>query len=122
MALQLLTTEDHAQPVGDLTRDLVRLRMAPVRDRLVGSAVALYCRWLQDDPDRRPATCRGYRADLAAFADAMDQQGISVLADVDAAAVDLWKHGMAGLEPSTICRKLTAVSGFFDWAVLWDLC
>lgn len=121
MALQLLTTGERSAS-DTLAADLVALRMVPGRQRLLATAVTVYCRWLQDDPDRRPATCRAYASDVMAFVDAMAQQGIALIEDVNTAGVELWKHGMAGLEPSTICRKLTAVSGFFEWGMLWELC
>jgi integrase/recombinase XerD len=120
-ALALLTT-DEPMPADTLTADLVRLRTGHPQSRHLGAVVAVYCRWLQNDPDRRDATRRAYSSDVMSFADAIGEQGLALIGDVDTAAVELWKHGMAGLEPSTICRKLTAASGFFAWAALWDLC
>jgi len=77
MALTLLTTEDR-QTVDTLTADLVRLRTAPPHNRLMGTVVAVYCRWLQSDADRRPSTCRAYISDVMAFADAMAPETVVI--------------------------------------------
>ena len=119
-ALELTTAEDRST-VDALTAELVEFEAAPARRRHLGQAVAIYCRWLEAQSDVSAATSDAYDRDVRSFADAMSASGVRLLAEVEGKHVDLWKLRLSKLEPSTVHRKLTAVSRFFAWCLRWGL-
>ncbi len=64
-----------------------------------------------------PSTVRAYSIDLAQFLRFAQRNGVHHTGQVDARLVELFKDSLAHLKPTTVCRKLAAVSAFFDW--LW---
>jgi len=88
----------------------------PPTDVTLTSAAKDFLGWLEGTPDLSPATKRAYRADFRQFVVAMSPFGEVLITDLDERHIETWKASMAGLEPTTIRRKLVALSVFFDWA------
>lgn len=80
------------------------------------SAAKMFLGWLEGTPDLGAATKRAYRTDVRQFVQAMAPLGPVLVTDLDERHVEIWKASMAELEPTTIRRKLVALSVFFDWA------
>jgi site-specific recombinase XerD len=68
------------------------------------------------------ATGTAYGNDLRAWGSWLAEQGLAPL-EAHRAHVELWTRGLEadGLAPSTIARRLSALSGFYDYAVDEDL-
>jgi integrase/recombinase XerD len=69
--------------------------------------------WLESQ--HSPATRRAYRSDVAGFVAFLGLRQVDELRQVDRAAVVAWKRSLqdAGAKPSTIHRKLSALSSLF---------
>ncbi|MBC7286835.1 MAG: tyrosine-type recombinase/integrase [Armatimonadetes bacterium] len=78
--------------------------------------VAHFCRLLTASAEYARATARAYSTDLRQFVEFAETHGQATwVTDITPATVEAFKDSLARLKPTTVCRKLAAVSEFFDW-------
>ena len=121
LSIPATTGDVKASALTRLTEQLVELQAIHAEWRLLGKAAALYCQYLESDGDLAISTKVAYRGDVLAFVDAMDDLSVRLIGEVEASHVDVWRHALCDLAPSSVSRKLVALSGFFKWAVMWQI-
>ncbi|MBT8328319.1 MAG: tyrosine recombinase XerC [Desulfofustis sp.] len=77
-------------------------------------AIALFCRWLENEKGYSPHTIAGYRRDLQEFSSQVgDATAAGGLASTQVSKFIIGLHGRNG--PSTVARKLSSLRSFFKF-------
>lgn len=80
-------------------------------------AVPEYLDYLHAVGRRSPATISAYRSDLSKFRTLLGDGRQYTLSDINAPLVERWMGAMRHLAPSTVRRRINALSSLFKWAV-----
>jgi integrase/recombinase XerC len=77
-------------------------------------AIALFCRWLENEKGYSPHTIAGYRRDLQAFSSLTGGEAAAeVLSSAQVSKFIIGLHGRNS--PSTVARKLSSLRSFFKF-------
>ena len=85
--------------------------------RTLWNDLEAYLHQLEVVEDRSPHTIRAYWNDLGQVVEGLEQAGVTTAAEVDLLALRRYLASLrdAGLAPTTVARRISAVRSFFRW-------